>query len=278
MREWSERECELLVQDYVEMLKAEQQGDPFSKADHWRALQPRLDRRSKGSIEKKHQNLSAIAHLLGFPSIDGYKPLGNYQLLLCEVAARLLNADAELAQILQQAAAAPAKLQLPRSLASCRVSPPKPIQSGTGLGVLGEGLIGHTNFLALEAASRDLGRAGESFVVSYERDRLARAGKPRLADRVEHVALTRGDGFGFDVWSFDMNGADRFIEVKTTSNAKDTPFFITRNELAVSLAEAHAYRLYRLFRFRTTPRFFVLTGALDECTVLTPTVYAARVR
>lgn len=278
MREWSERECELLVQDYVEMLKAEQRGDPFSKADHWRTLQPRLDGRSKGSIEKKHQNLSAIAHLLGFPSIDGYKPLGNYQLLLREVADRLLNADAELAQVLQQAAAAPAQAQLPLSLASSRVNPPKPIHGGTCLGVPAPPFVARTNYLQLEASNRELGKAGESFVVSYERDRLVRAGKPRLADRVEHVALTRGDGLGFDVWSFDVSGADRLIEVKTTGNAKDTPFFITRNELAVSKAEANAYRLYRLFRFRTTPRFFVLSGALDECTVLTPSTYTAQAR
>ena len=44
----------------------------------------------------------------------------------------------------------------------------------------------------------------------------------------------RGDGAGFDVLSFDLGGKERLIEVKTTNGAARTPFFMTRNEMAVA--------------------------------------------
>jgi hypothetical protein len=133
------------------------------------------------------------------------------------------------------------------------------------------------NYLALEASNASLGRAGEEFVVNYERARLIHAGKDKLADRVEHVALTRGDGLGFDVRSFEANGGDRLIEVKTTTYGKYIPFFVSRNELQVSRDEADAYQLYRLFHFRRDPRLFNLPGALDQSCDLDPAVYTARV-
>jgi hypothetical protein len=133
------------------------------------------------------------------------------------------------------------------------------------------------NYLALEASNASLGRAGEEFVVNFERARLIHAGKGKLADRVEHVALTQGDGLGFDVRSFEANGGDRLIEVKTTTYGKYIPFFVTRNELQVSRDEAGAYQLYRLFHFRRDPRLFNLPGALDKSCDLDPAVYTARV-
>lgn len=45
-------------------------------------------------------------------------------------------------------------------------------------------------------------------------------GRGSLADRVEHVAVTVGDGEGFDVHSFEADGSDRFIEVETTRYAR----------------------------------------------------------
>jgi hypothetical protein len=71
-------------------------------------------------------------------------------------------------------------------------------------------------------------------VVLFEQRRLYDAGQKALADKVEHAAVVRGDGLGFDVESFELNGAPRIIEMKTTAWGKETPFFITRNELAFS--------------------------------------------
>jgi hypothetical protein len=38
-----------------------------------------------------------------------------------------------------------------------------------------------------------------------------------LAQRLEPVSATRGDGHGNDILSFETSGADRLIEVKTTA-------------------------------------------------------------
>ena len=88
-------------------------------------------------------------------------------------------------------------------------------------------------------------------------------GETRLAKRVEHVSKTLGDGLGFDVRSFDANGRERLIEVKTKAFGRETPFFVSRNELTVSEARSQNYHLYRLFDFRAAPRIFTLYGALS---------------
>ena len=78
------------------MLAKELRGEPFNKAQHNRALQRMLDNRSRGSVERKHQNISAILIEAGFPYIDGYKPLGNYQDLLESVVHERLAGAASL--------------------------------------------------------------------------------------------------------------------------------------------------------------------------------------
>jgi hypothetical protein len=57
---WTRYEVDLIVADYFEMLRAELSGEGFSKADHNRELRPKLNGRSKSSIEYKHQNISAV--------------------------------------------------------------------------------------------------------------------------------------------------------------------------------------------------------------------------
>jgi hypothetical protein len=121
-----------------------------------------------------------------------------------------------------------------------------------------------------------LGRAGEEFALAYERARLHALGKKALSDRVEHVAETKGDGLGFDVLSFEETGRERFIEVKTTSFAKEKPFFISRNEVEFSKLFAKQFQLYRLFEFRKLPRMFSLSGAIGDNCIIDPVIYAGR--
>ena len=65
------------------MLKLEISGASYVKAQRDAELQE-LTGRSKGSIEFKHQNISAILLELGLPWIRGYKPMTNYQNKLVE--------------------------------------------------------------------------------------------------------------------------------------------------------------------------------------------------
>ncbi|HRJ79949.1 MAG TPA: hypothetical protein PLF37_15730, partial [Planctomycetota bacterium] len=65
------------------MLEAELTGRPYSKTEHRKALLDHI-KRSEGSIEFKHQNISAALQDLGLPWIAGYKPRSNYQIALLE--------------------------------------------------------------------------------------------------------------------------------------------------------------------------------------------------
>lgn len=73
---------------------------------------------------------------------------------------------------------------------------------------------------------------------------------------------------GFDILSFELDGRDRLIEVKTTGFGAMTPFFASSREVQVSEEQAQSFKLYRVFKFRDSPKVFVLSGALRENCVL----------
>ena len=66
-----------------------------------------------------------------------------------------------------------------------------------------------------EAKNKNLGLAGELFVLKLEKQKLVNAGLNELAERVEHTSQTQGDGAGYDIRSFSVTGEDFFVEVKT---------------------------------------------------------------
>jgi hypothetical protein len=134
------------------------------------------------------------------------------------------------------------------------------------------------NHLEQEARNSSLGRAGELFVVRYEQARLVANGRANLAERVEHLAVTEGDGAGFDILSFELNGADRCIEVKTTAYGSQTPIFASANEVRVSRQKERSYHLYRLFKFRKDPRMFTVAGALERNWDLVPVQFSGLLR
>jgi hypothetical protein len=78
-RGWSAFENELIVADYLDMLTKELAGQTFNKAERARMLGPLLNGRSKGSIEFKRANISAVLLELGVLPLKGYKPRFNFQ-------------------------------------------------------------------------------------------------------------------------------------------------------------------------------------------------------
>lgn len=136
---------------------------------------------------------------------------------------------------------------------------------------------GPVDYLRIEARNRALGLAGEEFVVRFEQARLIAARRERLAAKVSHVSVERGDGTGYDVLSFGEDSRERLIEVKTTKFGEYTPFYVTRNEVEVSRSSAEAFQLYRLYDFGERARMFVVPGALEQGFGLEPTDFVARV-
>jgi len=134
------------------------------------------------------------------------------------------------------------------------------------------------DFAMLDAQNRRLGELGEAFVVEIERVGLRSAGRDDLARRVEWSSRELGDGLGYDIRSFDVNDeSERLIEVKTTCHGASFPFYVTRNEVAVSTERASEYRLYRLHHFSTSPRIFTLEGSLHDSLTLDPAVFSATI-
>jgi hypothetical protein len=273
---WSRFEVEATVADYFVMLKMELRGVPFNKSAHRRALSVHV-KRSHLAIDRKHMNVSAILSENGYPWIDGYKPYPNWQKLLREIVVNRLSGDEELKALIESVITEEPKTReisdLLRSVVAAPVRLPKPPKTEIADGLPNGGV--KRNYLEQEARNSALGRAGEEFVLQYERSRLASLGLTRLADRVEHVAITIGDREGFDVRSFGEDGTDRLIEVKTTNFGSRTPFFVTANELRVSRGASETYHLYRLFDFKRAPRQFQLKGALDEAFSLSASIYRA---
>lgn len=280
-RGWSREEVEATVADYLHMLTMELTGQDYNKTEHRQRLMQLLQNRPKGAIERKHQNISAILIELGYPFIAGYKPLGHYQALLAEVVTDRISITRNLD------AAALAAVQLPATTPSIRdfgkakeEAPRLATRVQDSARPTGDWRFKRSgvkrDYLLREANNMSLGAAGEVFVIEYERWRLVTNGKEKLADRIEQVSKTRGDDLGFDVLSFELSGKERLIEVKTTSFGKETPFFVTRNEVARSKADAELFYMYRLFEFRRRPRLFSLHGPIEQHCHLDPVTYQAR--
>ena len=258
------------------MLVCELRGEGFNKAAHNRALREQLDRRSRGAVERKHQNISAV--LLGFwiPCIDGYKPLGNVQRILREVVRERLP---ELADLVRAEVEKPQARVVLDQLLAIRVPPPGPadpeIRQSRLEYTVPRPRRGSIDYLQQEARNRSLGDAGEALVMDYERVRLEVAGKDHLARNIEQVSKTRGDLAGYDIHSYECNGGDRFIEVKTTRYGRHTPFYISAGELRFSSMHADSYHLYRLFGFKRMPKLFTLSGDVERHVRLQPLSYRA---
>lgn len=103
-----------------------------------------------------------------------------------------------------------------------------------------------------------LGRSGEDLVIKYEKEKLKRLGLEHLIDQVGK----RKDGEGYDILSFDKDGNEILIEVKTTIGGIDTPFDISWNEVKRAEKDCLKYKIYRLYNFdknsNSVPRFYVV--------------------
>ncbi len=132
------------------------------------------------------------------------------------------------------------------------------------------------NYLLREARNSSLGSAGERFVLNFEQARLIKEGKERLAAQVEQVSQTRGDHEGFDILSFESDGRERLIEVKTTAFGSLTPFFVSQNQVKTSHQHRDQFQVYRVFRFRRDPRLFAVPGAIGENCDLEAREFVAR--
>jgi len=266
---WTEQEIDLIVADYFVMRDMELRGEKFVKSQRNAALREHIDR-SAGSIEFKHQNISAVLRELGEPWIVGYKPAVNFQRALLEGIERYLDAQAS-----QDISTALTVGSLAEQAPLYTEQAPRYEEADELRDKDIVRLVRKFDPAGRDERNRRLGRSGEERVVYSERKRLQLEGREDLAKQVRWVADLDGDGAGYDVLSFNRKGEERHLEVKTTNGHNRTPFYISRNELSFSHENSESFRLYRVYDFAREPKAFVIKPPLEDRVRLRPTAFQA---
>lgn len=252
------------------MLADDVVGRPYNKAEHRRQLLPLLNDRSDGSVEFKHQNISAVLKGLGEVWITGYKPAFNVQASLIDAVARWLAMNPDWTHRPLSSRPVDGMVEAPQlwvGPAPTLTNQPPPDELEQMLHIARK-----FDVAARDERNRALGKFGEKRVLKHERNTLTAAGREDLAQKIRWVSEEDGDGAGYDIASFDADGRQRLIEVKTTNGWERTPFHISRNELAVAEERREEWCL---FRFARRPKAFELRPPLDAHVSLTATSFQA---
>lgn len=135
------------------------------------------------------------------------------------------------------------------------------------------------DFSAAEARNRALGLKGEKSVMLFERKRLLNTDAADKLKDIRHVAEIEGDGAGYDILSFDPDGTELYIEVKTTRGNERSDFYLSANELAFFQAHPAQFAIYRVCEFdpvTESGKVFILRGEEISNLSLEPLSYRAR--
>lgn len=267
--DWSESEIDLIVADYFRMRDLWLRNEPFVKAHHYRAIMVATGR-SKGSVESKYMNISATLERLSLPWLGGYAPLRNFQGALLRAVERHVERE-WIDVVVPELPGVQASLVEPLFIETAPEIGALPVSGNPEL----ERMARKFDPALRDERNRKIGLAGEERVLESERIRLTRDGRSDLARKVRWISQELGDGAGYDIASFEMDGSERFLEVKTTVGHKRTPFMLTRNEKDFAHEAGERFRIFRLYDWGRAPRAFLIEPPLESCLILEPTVYRA---
>ena len=104
-------------------------------------------------------------------------------------------------------------------------------------------------YFALNENLKIIGDAGERFVIDHIKNSLNAKGvdEPEVYSVLEENGVKDGDGY--DIRYKDEKGIERYIEVKTTTGAYNTPFYFTGPELEAAQLLKDNYLIYRVYEF-----------------------------
>jgi len=269
---WTDVEVDLTIDSYFQMCIKELMGLKYKKSEHRKALAPLLPKRTEKAIEYKYQNISAVLARHDMYFIKGYAPKVNFQSALEERTIEFLERREDVREaylnlsqnnVSEVLKSLDFRVLLQNEVSNLASEPP-PVYKARPRKV---------NFLEVEKNNMDIGNQGERVVFDYEQWSLHQAGKPELATKVEWVSRDRGDGAGYDILSYDVNGQEKYVEVKSTTMGIKAPIFFTRNELEFSKTHASKFWLYRLYNLFGTPKMFVRKGSIDSMCKVVPVSY-----
>lgn len=133
------------------------------------------------------------------------------------------------------------------------------------------------DFQGKSKEQKDLGDKGETLVKQREIDFLK---ERNLHDKAALVEIVQ-DGKGYDVYSFDDSGNEKFIEVKTTTGNEYSPFYLSENEVDFMRLNINHYYIYRVYNFdeeNNFAEFYELSGDIENQLLMKPTQYKGLIK
>lgn len=146
---------------------------------------------------------------------------------------------------------------------------PKPVQRSSN----GErGGARKINYRAKQDSNDAVGQIGEEFALRYENWRLRN--NEELRSAIDHVSK-RDDTAGYDIRSYEPDGSNRYLEVKSTLGAAETQFFLSDAELKKAEELGSSYVILRVFNLSGDPKCIEIRYPFDEVIDLRASTYTA---
>lgn len=263
--DWTDIQNDAIVSAYYEMLFQELAGKPYVKAQYNRLIVAQTGR-NRSSVEWKFRNISYVLQTIGDDWIRGYKPASRAQMnALIEAIDRFKSTKHQEHPYQEKPYLQEAK--------QIFIEQP-PAQTDEEIKPRLKDLIRKFDPAKRDASNRTLGYEGEKLAFASEIANLIAGGRKDLANKVEMVSETN-DAAGYDIRSFDLQGKERLLEVKTTRGYERTPFYLSENERRFSEERAEAFKLFRIYNFDREPKAFELTPPLEQFVRLQATNYRA---
>jgi len=102
--------------------------------------------------------------------------------------------------------------------------------------------------------SKKVGDAGEKHVYKYEYKKLIECGREDLAKKIVKQYEDHSFFPGYDIQSFDKNGNEIFIEVKSTVGKDKSYFEISDNEVLAAKSLQDSYFIYQVTEALSNPK------------------------
>jgi hypothetical protein len=124
---------------------------------------------------------------------------------------------------------------------------------------------------AIDGDARDIGRAGESVVITHEVSRLNALSRSELSKKVKKIPDHLG--VGYDILSFEgllrteFAELNRYIEVKATRSKRQlvaNSFTLTPNEWNAARSHGDTYFVYRLIISEGALKMFVIQNPYEQ--------------
>ena len=121
------------------------------------------------------------------------------------------------------------------------------------------------NYSEQQAISQKIGDRGEELVLRNEIEKIKQWGLPdEILSKVRRVSL-ESDDYGFDILSFDKDGNERYLEVKTTkTNGKNFSFILTKNEFEQAKKYGNKYSFVIVFDILNNPHIWYMGNPFVE--------------